>query len=92
MPTLRESMLTSTQMDGQPAEEQLLKAVRHTLNQIMTNPTLAYCCGIGTETFSLLTEAYAKATRRGVESVRKEVLSGIQKIQNAGSAGEEATG
>jgi hypothetical protein len=83
MVKLKDGIMTSTQMDGMGVEKQLLKAVKHVLLRIMEDPHLAYYCGFGTQSLSLLTEAYANAAKRGVKSVREEVHSAIQKLDLA---------
>jgi NifU-like protein involved in Fe-S cluster formation len=80
MGELKNDVFSSIQMDGMSIEKQLLKAVKHVLGQIMQNPHLAYNCGLCTQSFSLLTEAYANATQQEVKAVREEVFSAIQDL------------
>lgn len=52
-------MFAQPQMTDLPPEKQAAKAIVHILSRISNYPTLAYFCGHGTETYSLLTEAHA---------------------------------
>lgn len=64
------SLFTDTQMADLPPLEQAKKAIRHALMQIKDNPKVAYHLGVGTQTFALLTEAFATIFERPVEEVR----------------------
>ncbi len=48
------------------------KAVAHVLRQMRNNGRLAYLMGWGSESFRLLTEAYAEANGLEVEKFREE--------------------
>lgn len=52
-------MFSKPQMSDLPAEKQAAKAIRHTLKNISERPGVAWYLGHGTQTYSLLTEAYA---------------------------------
>jgi Lar family restriction alleviation protein len=52
-------MFNEPQMTDLPAEKQAAKAIQHTLARISEQPTVAYHCGYGTQTYALLTEAHA---------------------------------
>lgn len=52
-------MFATPQMIDLSAEKQAAKAITHALSRISNSPTVAYYCGHGTETYSLLTEAHA---------------------------------
>lgn len=59
-----------TQMDGMPPVEQSKKAIGHVLVQIRDHAHVGWYLGYGTQTFSLLTEAYATLTGKSVMEVR----------------------
>lgn len=64
------SLFSERQMTDVPALEQAKKAIRHALIQIHENPKVAYHLGVGTQTFALLTEAFATLFERPLEEVR----------------------
>lgn len=53
------SLHSATSMDGKPPLEQAQAAILHVLNRIHTDPAIGWYLGLGTESFALLTEAYA---------------------------------
>jgi hypothetical protein len=58
------------QMQGMPPEEQSRKAIGHVLIQIRDHPHVGWYLGFGTESFDLLTEAYATLTNQTIEGIR----------------------
>lgn len=67
-------LMNYTQMDHLPAEEQAQKAILHVLRQIKENPKIGYHMGMGTQSFSLLTEAAATLFCQPVKEVRERFL------------------
>ena len=65
------SLLTETQMDFMDPQKQALKAISHTLSRIHADEYVGWYLGIGTQSFSLLTEAYAALTQEDVSKVRE---------------------
>jgi hypothetical protein len=61
-------------MEGQPTISKAAAAIGHTLEQISRDPTLGYLCGLGSQTFALLTEAFAAIHIQDVDNVRTEFL------------------
>lgn len=61
----------ATSMDGTQKEDQLAIAFRKTLDRIREEPEVGWLLGLGTETFALLTEAYANHTGESVNTVRQ---------------------
>jgi DNA-directed RNA polymerase subunit RPC12/RpoP len=59
-------------MDGITPLNQARQAIHHVLSRIQTHPGIGYLLGIGSESYALLTEAYATITGREVEAVRDE--------------------
>lgn len=57
-------------MESLPALEQAKKAILHALAQARDVPQLGYYINVGTQTFSLLTEAYATIEGKAVKDVR----------------------
>ncbi len=58
------------QMADLPPEKQAEKAIAHMLQRICESPEVGYYCGIATQCFDLLTEAYATLTARDLDRVR----------------------
>ena len=67
-------LLESLQMEGSEPLAQAKKAIRHTLETIRDNATIGYECGLGSQTFALLTEAAATMFGRPVREVRENFL------------------
>lgn len=67
------SLLTHTSMSGLSAEQQAAKAMQHVLNRVAVDDRLYYLMGQGTQSFDLLTEAYATLTGREVEEIRATI-------------------
>lgn len=53
------------------------EAVAHVLRQMRNNGRLAYLMGWGSESFRLLTEAYAEANSLDVEKFREEFADSL---------------
>jgi len=66
------SIYTHTQMDGLFPEEQARRAIVHVLARIRDHETVGYYLGLGSQSFDLLTEAYAALTYIAVEDVRRQ--------------------
>jgi hypothetical protein len=64
------NIFTDTSMDDLGPIEKCRKAITHTLNRIHSHPGIGYYMGLGSETFSLLTEAFAGFGDARVETVR----------------------
>ena len=67
-------LFTAKEMEGVEPNEQAKRAIRHALERIRNHPEVGYYLGIGTQTFSLLTEAAATLYGEPVEKVRKHFL------------------
>lgn len=59
-------------MDNLELDQASSKAILHLLVRIRDNPDIGWFMGIGTESFSLLTEAYARLSKRSVEEIRRD--------------------
>jgi hypothetical protein len=64
-------LMTSTSIDGLSADAQMEKALLHVARQIKNDPFIGWYMGLGTETFSLVTEALATRKGEALEHVRK---------------------
>lgn len=64
-------LFTDTNMDGLAPAEQAERAIFKTLSRIHNEPFIAWYLGMGSQTFSLLTEAYAALTGKTVQEVRQ---------------------
>lgn len=62
----------STQMDSHPNETKKTWAILHMLTLIKDIPHLAWYCGVGTQGWSLLTEALAAERGKSVREIRTE--------------------
>lgn len=61
------------QMAGLPAEQQARKAIERVLQRMRLDDRLYYIIGPGSQTFDLLTEAYAALTGTDLAEVRRLV-------------------
>jgi hypothetical protein len=68
------SLLEDKQMAGVAPEDQAKRALRHVLEQIRDNPKVGYEMGFGSQSFALVTEAFATLTGEPVEEVREIYL------------------
>ena len=68
--TAPNDIFTSLQMEGVEPIVQCKRAIRHTLERIRENRDVGWHCGLGTQTFSLLTEAAATLWERPLDEVR----------------------
>jgi hypothetical protein len=59
-------------MDGVFPEEQARRAIVHVLARIRDHEVVGYYMGLGSQSFDLLTEAYASLTRIAVQDVRRQ--------------------
>ncbi len=64
-------MKITPQMSELPAEKQALRAVMHTLDRINQSPEVAWHCGYGTQTYSLLVEAGATLSNKPIEKIQE---------------------
>lgn len=63
--------MESKQMEGQTELQQCSKAILHVLEQIRTNKNAADVFGLGSQSFALLTEAYATLRKEPLAKVRE---------------------
>jgi len=63
-------IFTAKEMEGIEPLGQAKRAIRHTLERIRNHPEVGFYLGVGTQTFSLLTEAAATLYGEPVEKVR----------------------
>lgn len=68
---MSDKLMSSKQMDGLDATSQAKKAISHTLNTICESKERWELMGLGTQSFSLLTEAAATLFGKSIEEVRK---------------------
>lgn len=68
---MSDPIIDSLQMEGETLQQQCVRAIRHTLLRIREDATIGYVMGLGSQTFALLTEAYATATQTPVRQVRE---------------------
>jgi hypothetical protein len=66
------NLMSNKSMEGIAPLNQARQAIRHALGRIQSHRGIGWFMGIGTESFALLTEAYATITGREVEDVREE--------------------
>jgi hypothetical protein len=64
-------LFTDIQMAGLPAEQQARRAILYALQRIQGDPYIGYQMGLGTQAFSLLTEAAATLTGEPLEKLRR---------------------
>jgi hypothetical protein len=69
------SLLTYTSMSGLTAEQQATKAIEHLLRRLRNDERLYHLIGMGSESFDLLTEAYASLTGRNLSELRISLSS-----------------
>ncbi|MFZ4776798.1 MAG: hypothetical protein ACOYM3_15615 [Terrimicrobiaceae bacterium] len=60
----------STQMDELKTEDKKTRAILYALGRIADEPHIAWYCGVGTQVWSLLTEALAAAHGKSVREIR----------------------
>jgi hypothetical protein len=68
---MTDSLMQSKQMEGLDATAQAKRAISHTLNTICESKERWELMGLGTQSFSLLTEAAATLWGKPVEELRK---------------------
>jgi len=66
--------MTEKQMAHMTPAQAAEKAIRKTLERIIEDPTIGYLFGVGTSTWSFLSEAYAMLQGVPVEDVRKNCI------------------
>lgn len=69
------SIYESRQMDGLTAEQQAAKAIAHLISKLKTDDRLFYLIGMGSQSFDLLTEAYATLTNADLATLRKTIAT-----------------
>lgn len=79
------SLFTHKSMEGLTAEQQATKALKHLLQKLKDDDRLYYLIGAGSQSFDLLTEAYATLAGVDLAELRKSV-SGV-----TASAGAQST-
>ena len=67
------SIYESRQMDGLTAEQQASKAIAHLIGKLKTDDRLFDLIGLGSQSFDLLTEAYASLTATDLATLRKSI-------------------
>lgn len=60
------------QMTDKTPEQQAIRALEHILNRVADHPYVGYYLGYGSQSFALLTEAFASLTGRDVKAVRED--------------------
>lgn len=65
-------LMTDTEMQELSGEDQAKKALFHLLKQIRRDEYVGWYLGLGTQSFSLITEAYATLTQQNVGRVREQ--------------------
>ncbi len=60
----------STQMDALTTEDKKTRAILYAIMRIADEPRIAWYCGVGTQVWSLLTEALAAAHGKSVREIR----------------------
>ena len=65
-------LMTEKQIEGMTSEQQAKKAIAHVLQQIRDNPDVGWYLGLGTQSFSLLTEAAATLFAQPLDEVREQ--------------------
>jgi hypothetical protein len=73
------SCLNHQSMQGLTAEQQAKKAIEHLLKRVRDDDRVYFLIGLGSESFALLTEAYATLTGGDVVAIRK-LLSGSEGV------------
>lgn len=68
------AFISSKQMAGMSKEAQAKRAILHMLRCIESDPHVGWYCGYGTQSFSLLTEAYATLVERNISDVREAFM------------------
>lgn len=63
------------QMEGLTGEQQATKAIKHLLQKVKSDDRLYFLVGAGSQSFDLLTEAYATLTGSDLEAIRKSLSS-----------------
>ncbi len=64
-------MYKTTRFDGMSADEKARRAIFYALTRIRDDARISYFCGLGTEMFAQLTEAYAGIIEQPVDEVRR---------------------
>lgn len=67
-------MSDDLQMAGKVPTQQAAQAIKHVLTRIREEEPVAYHLGYGTQSFALLTEAFASLTGEPIEKVRAWTL------------------
>jgi hypothetical protein len=68
--TTTDPIWDSTQMDDLTTEEKKTSAILYAIHRIFDDPRIAWYCGVGTQAWSLLTEALAAAHGKSVREIR----------------------
>jgi hypothetical protein len=66
------NLFNDTEMQELSGEDQARKALFHLLKQIRRDEYVGWYLGVGTQNFSLITEAYATLTQQNVAKVREQ--------------------
>lgn len=68
---MSDDVFTARSMQDLPSAKQAATAIEHVLRRIHGDPSVGWYLGIGTESFALLTEAYATLTGFALDEVRR---------------------
>jgi glycerate-2-kinase len=69
------SLTDHKSMEGLSPEQQATKAIKHLLQRVKDDDSVYFLIGAGSQSFDLLTEAYATLTGNDLSVIRKELMS-----------------
>lgn len=69
------SLYDNRSMEGLTPEQQATKAIKHLLGRVRADDRLYHLVGLGSQSFDLLTEAYATLTGEDLATMRKALSS-----------------
>jgi hypothetical protein len=69
------SIYDDKSMEGMTPAEQATKAIKHLLQRVRDDDRVYHLIGLGSESFSLLTEAYCSLTGSDLAVLRKSLSS-----------------
>lgn len=73
-------------MDGLSAEDQAKKAIGYLMRRIRADDRLYHLIGLGSQSFDLLTEAYATLTNTDLATLRKQASQSEPEKAEGGEA------
>ena len=68
------SLYSDKEMEGREPLDQAKCAIAHMLNRIKDCPEIGYHCGLGTQSYGLLTEAASTLFGVPLEKIRRDFL------------------